>query len=220
VRTGSHPTRKHLVTALVILLLSLRLSEDSWAANRQSEAPAREPDVVYIPTPYFVVYRMLKLAQPKRRDMVYDLGCGDGRILIEAAKLYGARGVGLDIDPERIAESEANAQAEGVADRVQFRLQDLFQANISEASVVTLYLLPELNLRLRPKLWKELAVGTRIVSHGYPMGDWLPDRVDLVTGHPIYIWTITEEIKKGKNSRTQELENSAVELDASRLVRE
>jgi SAM-dependent methyltransferase len=183
-----------IVNALAVFFFAF--SAVSWAANPQSEASAREPDVVYIPTPYFVVFNMLKLAQPKSTDTVYDLGCGDGRILIEAAKLYGARGVGFDIDPERIAESEANAEKEGVADRVRFRLQDLFEADISDANVVTLYLLPELNLKLRPKLWKELAVGTRIISHGYPMGDWLPDRVDLVTGHPIYLWTITEEIKR------------------------
>ncbi len=195
-------------SAFIVFLLPVMLSPGSRGTNRQSDAPVREPDVVYIPTPYFVVFDMLKLAQPKRTDMVYDLGCGDGRIVIEAAKLYGARGVGLDIDPERIAESAANAKALGVADRVHFRLQDLFEADISEANVVTLYLLPELNLRLRPKLWKELAVGTRIVSHGYPMGDWIPDQVDLITGHPIYLWTITEQIKKRQDSRTQELKNS------------
>ncbi len=213
-------TRNLGATALVAFLLPVIILPGTQATNLQSETPVREPDVVYVPTPYFVVYNMLKLAQPGPTDMVYDLGCGDGRILIEAVKLYGARGVGLDIDPERIAESRANAKAAGVADRVRFRLQDLFEADISESSVVTLYLLPELNLKLRPKLWKELAVGTRIVSHGYPMGDWVPDQVNLVTGHPIYLWTITEEIKERENSRARELKDSAVELDASRLVQE
>jgi SAM-dependent methyltransferase len=201
--------RIHIVTVLVVLLPSLLLSQEPRAENQHNKTPVVKPDVVYIPTPYFVVYSMLKLAQPKRTDMVYDLGCGDGRIVIEAAKLYGSRGVGLDIDPERIAESVANAKAEGVADRVRFRRQNLFLADISEANVVMIYLLPELNLRLRPKLWEELEVGTRIVSHGYPMGDWLPDRVDLITGHPVYMWTITEQIKKRVNSRAREREESA-----------
>jgi SAM-dependent methyltransferase len=159
--------------------------------------PARRaPDVIYFPTPSIIVDVMLKMARVTSKDVVYDLGCGDGRIVIEAAKLYGARGVGIDIDPTRIEHSQANARREGVDDRVDFRMEDLFESDIHEASVVTLYLLPALNMQLRPKLWKDLAVGTRVVSHAYDMGDWEPDQVEEVTGRSVYLWTVTEEIKK------------------------
>lgn len=166
------------------------------APAEQARAPIKKPDVVYVPTPHFVVDFMLKMAKVTSRDIVYDLGCGDGRILIEAAKTYSARGVGLDVDPKRIMEARSRAESSGVLDRIEFRLEDLFEADISKATVVTIYLLPELNLRLRPKLWRELAVGTRVVSHGYDMGDWVADEISLVVEHPIYVWTITEEVKR------------------------
>jgi ribosomal protein L11 methylase PrmA len=139
---------------------------------------------------------MLKVAKVSAKDTVYDLGCGDGRIVITAVKMFGAKGIGIDIDPERIKEAEANAQTQGVAGKVTFKLEDLFEANISEASVVTLYLLPSLNLKLRPKLWKELKVGTRIVSHAFDMGDWEPEQHLEVDGRNVYFWTITEDVKK------------------------
>ena len=139
-----------------------------------------EPDVEFVPTPTKVVLEMLKIANVTKEDVVYDLGCGDGRIVITAAKLYGARGVGVDIDPFRIRESNENAAKAGVADRVKFFQGDLFQTDLSEASVVALYLLPELNVRLRPKLFRELKPGTRIVSHDFHMGDWKPDYSGLV----------------------------------------
>lgn len=139
-----------------------------------------EPDVEFVPTPTKVVLEMLKIANVTKDDVVYDLGCGDGRIVITAAKLYGARGVGVDIDPFRIRESNENAAKEGVADRVKFFQGDLFQIDLREASVVTLYLLPELNVRLRPKLFRELNPGTRIVSHDFHMGDWKPDYSGVV----------------------------------------
>jgi ribosomal protein L11 methylase PrmA len=126
----------------------------------------------------------------KRSDVVYDLGSGDGRIVIAAAKAHGARGVGIDIDPERIAEASRNARAAQVADRVRFLNQDLFESDIREATVVTLYLLPRLNLKLRPKLLAELKPGTRIVSHGFDMGDWKPDRTARIGSTTIYLWTI------------------------------
>ncbi len=148
-------------------------------------------DVPYVPTPQSVVDEMLNLAAVTKNDVVYDLGCGDGRIVITAAKKYGARGVGIDIDPERIKEANANAQHAGVSDRVKFMEQDLFQTDFKEASVVTLYLLPDINLRLRPKLQSELKPGTRVVSHAFDMGDWKPDKtVSVDELRTIYLWTI------------------------------
>lgn len=156
----------------------------------QAEKAAREPDVIFVPTPDDVVSKMLELAQVTARDTVYDLGCGDGRIVITAAQKYGARGVGVDIDPERIAEASGNAQQAGVADRVRFIRGDLFAADISAATVVTLYLLTELNIRLRPKLLAELRPGTRVVSHAFAMGEWTPERTAEVSGSRVYLWRI------------------------------
>lgn len=182
--------RRHVILALAIIILSVT------AAAEQTAPPIKKPDVVYVPTPHFVVDAMLKMAKVTSQDVVYDLGCGDGRILIKAAKTYKARGVGLDVDPRRLMEARSNARKSGVLDKVSFRLEDLFEADISRATVVAIYLLPDLNLKLRPKLWKDLAVGTRVVSHGYDMGDWVPDEISLVVQHPIYVWTITEEVKE------------------------
>lgn len=147
-------------------------------------------DVPYVPTPQPVVDKMLELAAVTKDDIVYDLGSGDGRIVITAAKKYGVRGVGVDIDPERIKEANANAVLAGVADRVKFIEQDLFKTDLKEASVVTLYLLPEVNLRLRPKLWSELKPGTRVISHAFDMGDWEPMQKVEVQGTAIYYWVI------------------------------
>ena len=147
-------------------------------------------DVPYVPTPQPVVDKMLELAAITKNDVVYDLGSGDGRIVITAAKKYGVRGVGVDIDPERVKEANANAVLAGVADRVKFIEQDLFKTDLKEASVVTLYLLPEVNLRLRPKLWSELKPGTRVVSHAFDMGDWEPEQKVEVEGKTIYYWVI------------------------------
>jgi ribosomal protein L11 methylase PrmA len=145
-----------------------------------------------VPTPQDVVDEMLKLAGVGPNDVVYDLGCGDGRIAVSAAKL-GARAVGIDIDPERIAESKDTALAAGVTDRVTFRQADLFTANISEATVVTLYLLRSLNIRLRPKLMSELKPGTRIVSHNFNMGDeWEPEKRITLDGRSITLWTVPD----------------------------
>ncbi len=157
----------------------------------------RKPDVHYVPTPEEVVEEMLRLANVSKDDVVYDLGCGDGRIVITAAKKYGARGVGVDIDPQRIKESNENAQKAGVTDRVKFLQQDLFEIDFSEATVVTLYLLPALNLKLRPKLLRDLKPGSRIVSHAFDMGDWKPDQVVNVPGdidgdleRTVYFWVV------------------------------
>ena len=150
----------------------------------------KEKDVPYVPTPQNVVDKMLEVAAVTKDDVVYDLGSGDGRIVITAAKKYGVRGVGVDIDPERIKEANANAVQAGVADHVKFIEQDLFKTDLKEASVVTLYLLPEVNLRLRPKLWSELKPGTRVVSHAFDMGDWTPEKTIQVEGRTIYYWVI------------------------------
>jgi len=147
-------------------------------------------DVPYVPTPHDVVEQMLKLAGVKKGDVVYDLGCGDGRIVVMAAQKFGARGVGIDIDPERIAEAKQNAEQAGVADRVRFIQQNLFDADIREATVVTLYLLPSVNLRLRPKLQEQLKPGARIVSHSFDMGDWKPDKEIDHNGRKLYLWII------------------------------
>jgi SAM-dependent methyltransferase len=160
------------------------------AAAFAQENGLRAPDVIFVPTPEEVVQQMLKMAGVKKGDVVYDLGCGDGRTVITAVKDFGARGVGIDINPERIKESQENAKAAGVTDRIAFRLEDLFQANIKEATVVTLYLLPSLNVKLRPKLWKELKPGTRIVSHDFDMGDWKAEKTVELDGHTVYFWTV------------------------------
>jgi ubiquinone/menaquinone biosynthesis C-methylase UbiE len=154
------------------------------------EAPLRGPDVIYVPTPNDTVDLMLKMAGVTKSDTVYDLGCGDGRIVITAAQKYGARGVGIDIDPERVAEATDNVRKAGVADRVKIVRGDLFEADVSGATVVTLYLLTDLNLKLRPKLLKELKPGTRVVSHAFSMGDWKPERTSTAAGSTVYLWRI------------------------------
>ncbi len=138
---------------------------------------------------------MLKLGHVKQGDILYDLGCGDGRIVITAAKKYGARGTGVDINPERIKEAEENARREGVADRVRFVEQNLFDADFHDATVVTLYLLPDVNLRLRPRLLAQLKPGSRIVSHSFDMGEWKPDKTVEVDHRRIHLWTVTAKAK-------------------------
>jgi len=160
------------------------------AQEKAPENKLREPDVIYVPTPEDVVEQMLKLANVHKGDIVYDLGCGDGRTVIAAAKNFGARAVGIDINPQRIKESRENAQKAEVTDMVTFHLGDLFEADIKEATVVTLYLLQSLNVKLRPKLWKELKPGTRVVSHDFDMGDWKPEKEVQLDEHTIYLWTI------------------------------
>jgi len=170
------------------------LAPATAAPDAQQNPPLRSPDVIYVPTPPEVVQAMLKAAKVGAGDVVYDLGCGDGRIVITAVKDFGAaRGVGIDIDPQRIKEATENLHAAGVGDRVRFLNQDLFETNFSEASVVTLYLLPSLNLKLRPKLLKELKPGTRIVSHAFDMGDWKPEQELDVDGRTVYLWIVPKQ---------------------------
>lgn len=155
-----------------------------------AQAPSKKPDVIYVPTPEPVVKRMLEMAKVGPNDVVYDLGCGDGRIPIAAARDFGARGVCIDIDPQRIKEARENVRKAGVADKVEIRQADLFTVDLSKASVVTLYLLESLNLRLRPKLQRELKPGSRVVSQSFGMGDWKPEQRDTVEGKAVYLWTI------------------------------
>ena len=157
------------------------------------QSAPRTPDVPFVPTSQALVVEMLKLAGVTKGDTVYDLGCGDGRIVITAAKQFGAHGVGVDINPERIQEANENARKAGVSDKVKFVEGDLFTADIHPASVVTLYLLPSVNLKLRPRLLSELKPGTRIVSHSFDMDDWKPEKSVEVEGSQLYLWTIPEK---------------------------
>ena len=190
--------RQNLTALSLILLLGLVTPAVPPAAAQAVAAPpqaSRPPDVIYVPTRQSVVDAMLKVANVKAGDVVYDLGCGDGRIVVTAAKL-GARGIGIDIDPQRVKEANENVTRNGVGDRVKILNQDLFTTDVSEASVVALYLLPSLNLRLRPTLWKTLKPGTRVVSHDFDMGDWKPEQTLNVDGATIYYWTITPDLAK------------------------
>jgi hypothetical protein len=152
-------------------------------------------DVVYVPTPQAVVDRMLEMAEVKPTDFVIDLGSGDGRMVITAAVKYGARGYGVDIDPERIQEANQNAQQAGVTDKVSFKIGDLFKEDISKADVMTMYLLTSINLRLRPLILNELKPGSRVVSHAFNMGDWEPDQTDTVDGKSIYFWYVPAKVE-------------------------
>jgi SAM-dependent methyltransferase len=182
---------------LALLVGALALAAAVGGCDRSTpvgQAATRPPDVRYEPTPHHVVADMLKLARVDAKDVVYDLGCGDGRIVIAAAKQFGARGVCVDIDPQRIQESRANAQRSGVVGHIDFLEQDLFETDLSAATVVTLFLSPDANLKLRPKLWRELRPGTRVVSYFHSMDDWKPQEVRDVEGgsswHRIYLWVI------------------------------
>jgi ribosomal protein L11 methylase PrmA len=161
------------------------------SAAQTAAAPLRSPDVIFVPTPQEVVDAMLKLAKVGPNDVVYDLGSGDGRIPITAVKTFNAKSAtGIDIDPQRIREANENLKTAGVGDRVRFLNQDLFTTDISQASVVTLYLLPSLNLKVLPKLNKELKPGTRVVSHAFDMGDIKPEQTQNINGRTIYLWTV------------------------------
>ncbi|MEJ5963301.1 SAM-dependent methyltransferase [Pedobacter immunditicola] len=161
-------------------------------AQVKTEPRAKEKpvlDVPYVPTRQTVVNSMLKIANVKKGDVLYDLGCGDGRIVVTAARDFGATGKGFDIDPQRIEEANANAKKAGVSDKVKFVNANLFETDLSKATVITMYLLPDVNMKLRPKILA-LKPGTRIVSHAFDMGDWKPDRTEVVDGATIHYWTV------------------------------
>jgi precorrin-6B methylase 2 len=184
---------------LCIVLAVSFLAATGRAQEPAVTAPLRAPDVRYEPTEMDVVQVMLNLGGVKAGDVVYDLGCGDGRIVIAAVRQGAARGVCVDIDPQRIAESRENARRAGVADRIEFLNQDLFATDITRATVVMLFLWPEVNLKLRPKLMQELKPGTRVVSHWHDMGDWVPQETVLLRqsgrARNVYLWTIPDPAK-------------------------
>jgi len=178
---------------LAAALLLLFAVGTATAAEETASRPKRKLDVWYVPTPHEIVDRMLDVAKVRAQDVVYDLGCGDGRMVIAAAKKYGTRGVGVDLDPARIREARANAKRAGVEGLVSFKVADMFETDIREATVVMLYLLPELNRRLKPKLFAELRPGARVVSHDWDMGrDWPPEEYHKLGGDGIYLWVMPE----------------------------
>jgi len=183
--------RRHAILAAHAIVLLL-----ATAACTQAPSTARPPrlDVPYVPTHQALVDEMLGMARLGKNDVLYDLGSGDGRIVITAARRYGTRGVGYDLDPERVQEARDNARRAGVTDLVRFEQQDIFAAKFDDATVVTMYLLPDVNLRLRPRLLAELKPGTRIVSHNYDLGDWQPlERKTMdITGinHTLFLWIV------------------------------
>jgi cyclopropane fatty-acyl-phospholipid synthase-like methyltransferase len=185
-----------MTRAVLLSTFALAAAAALAAPSTQTTAPPqqlRRPDVIWIPTEDPVVTAMLKLARVTKDDVVYDLGCGDGRIVIAAARQFGARGVGVDIDPQRIAEAKEAAKKAGVEDRVQFLVGDIFDPNlkIGDATVVALYLLQSMNERLRPRLQKELRPGSRVVSNSFTMGSaWPAEKTEVVDYSTVYLWTI------------------------------
>ena len=188
----SRISRRSLGTLFAGAAASLSLSGLPVGVRAQT-APAPTPrslDVPYVPTPQEVVDKMLSLAQVRDGDYLIDLGCGDGRIPVTAAQRFNIRAYGVDIDPKRIAEARENAKGAGVIDKVVFEEKNLFDTKLSDATVLTLYLLPRINLELRPRILSELKPGTRVVSHAFDMGDWEPDRTEQVNGRKIFLWTV------------------------------
>jgi SAM-dependent methyltransferase len=193
------PSFHRTLTLVPALVAGLAFTIPDGLAGQETSAPARTPDVHFVPTDTTKVREMLTAAQVGSEDLVYDLGCGDGRIVIAAVKKYGARGVCVDIDPVRIRESKTNADTAGVTRRIEFVEGDLFEQDLSKATVVTLYLLPSLNERLRPKLFKELRPGTRIVSNAFDMGPWKADRtLNVKTNSGMqsyaYLWILPADV--------------------------
>jgi SAM-dependent methyltransferase len=178
---------------VIAVAVELALTGCRSPAEPPEEKPARRPDIRYVPTPEPVVAKMLQMARVGPTDVVYDLGSGDGRIVIAAARDFGARrGVGIDLDPKLVRISKENARTAGVDDRVEFRVGDIFDADLSEATVITLYLLPAINVKLMPKLLRELKPGSRIVSQAFDMGDWAPQQTELVDDRKVFLWTVPE----------------------------
>ena len=210
--TGVRGVNWHAMTRRGTVLLAFLVAIASSAISGQAPAPApaagaaqKRPDAPqlapYVPTPQDVVDRMLALAGVGKNDVVLDLGCGDGRIPIAAAKAFGAKGIGVDIDPQRIAEANANARAAGVSHLVTFKLEDAMTTDLSQATVVTLYLLSSSNLKLRPILTRQLKPGSRIVAHNFAMGDWEAEKIETFTdregrSRTIYRWTTDGKVRQ------------------------
>src|SRR4030095_3735076 len=194
---------KNIKTFLTTGLFSLAIAiagfavqpSAAWAQAAQKYNDEGKKIVPYVPTPQEVVERMLELAQVKKGDVVYDLGSGDGRIVVSAAKKYGVKAIGFEIDPQRIKESHENIKKAGVEDLVEIRQQDIRTVDLSQASVLTMYLLPEVNLMIRPNIWKQMKPGSRIVSHDFDMGDWKPLKTEQIKDdsswdHTLYLWHV------------------------------
>lgn len=180
----------------LVLLLALFILAPGGSVPRAEEIKLDAP---YYPTPQAIVDKMLDLADVKAGDYIIDLGSGDGRIPITAAKRYGTKGMGVDINPVRVQEAKANAVNAKVQDKVEFKQQNLFETDISKATVLTLYLMPRVNMQLRPRILAELKPGTRVVSHAFDMGDWKPDREVIVEGRTIYMWVVPEKSQRQSN---------------------
>jgi SAM-dependent methyltransferase len=178
----------------VLTCILLAIAPAAYFATLAQTPPkvVRIPEIPYVATSNEVAAAMLRVANVTERDVVYDLGCGDGRIVIMAAQAHHARGVGIDINPDLIQRARVNADQLGVGASVRFEVEDLFETDFHDATVVALYLIPSMNVRLRPKLLKELKPGSRIVSHNFDMGDWMPDKEEEVDGQKIYLWTIRD----------------------------
>ena len=206
---GRHIKKLFFVSIGILTLGIASCKPNAQAKNKTVETASSPPavqvqdnqaDVPFVPTPNEVVEQMLKMANVSKGDVVFDLGSGDGRIPIAAVQKYAAkRAVGVEINPDLVKQSQENAKQAGVSDRVEFLQQDLFKTDLSDANVVTLYLLPDVNLKLRPKLFKELKPGTRVVSHAFNMGDWKPEQEQQVSAangrtYTLYKWTIPQTI--------------------------
>jgi 2-polyprenyl-3-methyl-5-hydroxy-6-metoxy-1,4-benzoquinol methylase len=193
-----HTANRHLpliITVTFTLLLAFGLPAGAPAFARSGAAlsvPVAQLNVPYVPTPQAVVDKMLEIANVTGADYVIDLGSGDGRIPITAAKRFGSKAMGVDLDPIRIQEAKAHAVNARVTDKVEFKQQDLFKTDISKATVLTMYLLPRVNMELRPRILSELKPGTRVVSHSFDMGDWKPDKTVKVDGRTIHLWIVPD----------------------------
>ncbi len=205
--------RKFAISLLMLILAALPGGGTLYGLHQACAEEKPKLDVPYEPTSYGIASEMLKMADVTSNDLIYDLGCGDGRIVIMAAKELGARGVGVDLDPERIRESRENAKAAGVTGLVRFSVQNLFETDIRDATVMMLYLWPEVNLKVRPKLLKELKPGTRIVSHSHTMGEWEDDATREVEGHTLHFFVIPENV-----SGTWQWQDSEKWLNSLRLI--
>jgi hypothetical protein len=192
-KEGANMQNRKMMGLFASCLIMVAVCAPAAMPQAPATQPLRSPDVIFVPTPQNVVDAMLKMANVKAGDVVYDLGSGDGRIPITAVQKFSAtRAIGIDIDPQRIKEANENAEKAGVTNKVKFLNQDLFTTDFGEATVITLYLLPSLNEKLRPKLLM-LKPGTRIVSHAFDMGDWKPEKTETIDGRTIYFWTIPKK---------------------------
>ena len=195
---SSWPSTRSVIVAATVAVAAAFAPMVSHSQTKEFEPVVGQEgkDVIWVPTPQSLVERMLEMAKTTSKDYVIDLGSGDGRTVITAAKKYGVQALGIEYNPDMVALSRRNAEKEGVADRAQFIQGDIFKTDFSKATVLTLYLLPSVNMKLRPKLLSELKPGTRVVSHNYDMGDWKPDQTVELEGHTVYLWTVKERDKR------------------------